>query len=97
MFIHATLVIPRLLFSIRTDKNMAAKFGNGTIGVLMVHDLRVLYCISVARKELNWQRRKGIELAMKTSLLEATIIYDTSDFSDHQCICQTRLLAIHAA
>jgi len=97
MFIHATFVIPRLLFAIRTDKSMAAKFGNGTIGVLLVHDSRVMYCIFVARKELNWQRRKGIELATKGSLLEATINYDTSDFSDHQCICQARLLAIHAA
>ena len=28
----------------------------------------------------------------KTSLLEPTINYDTSDFSEHQCICHTRLL-----
>ena len=77
MFIQATLVIPRLLFAIRTDKSMAAKFGNGTIGVLLVHDLQVMYCIFVARK--------------------ATINYDSSDFSDHQCVCQTLLLAMHEA
>jgi len=87
MFIHATLGIPRLPFAIRIDKTMEAKFGNGKSDVFLVHNLRVMYCIFVARMSLNTM----------TSLLEATINYDTSDFSEHQCICQTRLLAIHAA
>jgi len=87
MFIHATFGIPLLPFAIRTDKSMEAKFGNGKSDVFLVHNLRVMYCIFVARMSLNTM----------TSLLEATINYDTSDFSEHQCICQTRLLAIHAA
>ena len=51
MFIHATLVIPRLLFAMRTDKSMAAKFGNGTIDVLY---LRSKKGIELATKKRNW-------------------------------------------
>jgi len=53
MFIHAALGIPRLPFAIRTDKSMAAKFGNGTPDVFLVHELRVIYCIFVARVSLT--------------------------------------------
>ena len=94
--IHATLGIPRVLFAIRTDKNMPANFGNGTIDVFLVHDLRVMYYIFIARKSLNLRNSflNTMPHAMKTSLLEATINYDTSGLSEHQCVCQARLLAI---
>jgi hypothetical protein len=38
MFIHATLGIPRLLFDVKTDKSMEAKFGKSTIDVFLVQD-----------------------------------------------------------
>jgi hypothetical protein len=41
MFIHATLEIPRLLFDVKTDKSMEAKFGKSTIDVFLVQDFRV--------------------------------------------------------
>ena len=43
MFIHATTVIPRILFALSYDKSVEVNFGNGTIDVLVVHDLRVMY------------------------------------------------------
>jgi len=43
MFIHTTTGIPRLLFAVGYDKRiMEANFGNGSIDVLLVHDLRVM-------------------------------------------------------
>jgi len=42
-FIHATLWIPRILFTVWTDKSIEAKLGNGTIDVFLMHDLRVMY------------------------------------------------------
>ena len=42
-FIHATLGIPRLFFTVWTDKSIEAKLRNGTIDVFLMHDLRVMY------------------------------------------------------
>ena len=41
MFIHATSGIPRLLFDVKTDQIMKAKFEKSTIDVFLVQDLRV--------------------------------------------------------
>jgi hypothetical protein len=41
MFIHATLGIPQLLFDVKTDKSMEAKFGKSTIDVFLVQDFPV--------------------------------------------------------
>jgi len=99
LFIYATLGIPQLIFAIRIDMSMTAKFGNGTIDISLNNDLRVMFCIFVARMSLNVHEffLGTIPCATKTSLLVATINYDNSDFSEHQCICQTCLRAIQAA
>jgi DNA-binding sugar fermentation-stimulating protein len=49
MFIHATLGIPRLLFDVKTDKSMEAKFGKSTIDVFLVQDSAHLCIIEVLR------------------------------------------------
>jgi lysyl-tRNA synthetase class I len=49
MFIHATSGIPRLLFDVKTDQIMKAKFEKSTIDVFLVQDRTHLYIMEVLR------------------------------------------------
>jgi len=83
------------------EPTRAWRLSSETANVMYSWCMTYEWCIVSSLQECPWICANSfLEIMPRTtmtSLLEATINYDTSDFSEHQSICQTRLLAIHAA